>query len=217
MSAPSTVFVVDDDQAVRDSLTNLLSAADIRVEAYPDAKTFLAAYRPEHPGCLVLDLQLPGMGGLHLQEELVKRGDRRPIIFLTAHGMVSHSVQALKQGAYDFLEKPADGGTLLVLITKAMHRDMEQRRHTAIQEHAQRRCATLTEREHEILQMVITGNSNKEIARLLDISHRTVELHRIRVMQKTGAKNAIELAAIAQAAGYNLEISIVNNTEPETG
>ena len=211
-----TVFIVDDDQAVRDSLRSLFDAAGYAAESYPDAEAFLAAYNPQRPGCLVLDMQMPGMGGLGLQEELAKREDRRPIIFLTAHGTVSLTVRALKNGAFDFLEKPADGGTLLSLVGKAVQKDTELRREAAFRELARRRCDSLTEREREVLRLVVTGNSNKDIARRLDISHRTVELHRMRVMQKTAAQNVIELAAIAQAARVVLKPSPANDTARET-
>ncbi len=196
----ATVFIVDDDSAVRDSLTGLITAAGYHAESYPAAEAFLDAYDPNRPGCLVLDMRMPGMGGLGLQKELANREDNRPIIFLTAHGTVPVTVSALKNGAIDFLEKPADGGELLRLVTKALQEDANLRQKATTRKQAQRRCESLTEREREILQLVVTGQSNKEIARHLDISHRTVELHRMRVMQKTGARSIIELVTIAQAA-----------------
>ena len=148
------------------------------------------------------------MGGLELQEELTKREDRRPIIFLTAHGTVQLTVRALKNGAFDFLEKPADGGALLSLVDKALQRDANERRKVMDLELAKQRCDALTERERDILRLVISGNSNKDIAHQLGISHRTVELHRMRVMQKTGAQNVIELVEIARAAGFSINHAI---------
>jgi FixJ family two-component response regulator len=215
MNDAGTIFIVDDDLAVRDSLESLFDAAGYAVEAYPDAKAFLGACGPQRPGCLVLDMQMPGMSGLDLQAALVERGDSRPIIFLTAHGTVPTTVRALKGGAFDFLEKPADGGALLNLVHRALQRDAEERRAAAQHDLARQRCDALTQRELEVLQLVIAGKSNKDIGRELDISHRTVELHRMRIMQKTGAQNVIELAAIAHAAGLIPE-PLTPDTAPET-
>lgn len=204
MKSRAAVFLVDDDSAVRDALTGLLEAAGYAVEAYPDAETFLAAYEPHRPGCLVLDMQMPGMGGLGLQAILAERRDSRPIIFLTGHATVPMTVRALKNGAFDFLEKPAEGGTLLMYVRNALRRDAEHRREAELRDQARTRCATLTSREQDILPLVAAGGSNKYIARQLGISHRTVELHRIRIMRKIGAHTLIELAAIAKAAGFSL-------------
>lgn len=215
MNDTGTVFIVDDDQAVRDSLESLFGAAGYAVEAYPDAKAFLADCGPQRPGCLVLDMQMPGMSGLDLQAALVERGDSRPIIFLTAHGTVPMTVRALKGGAYDFLEKPAEGGTLLDLVNRALQRDAAERHIAAQRDLARQHCDTLTQRELEVLQLVIAGKSNKDIGRELDISHRTVELHRMRIMQKTRAQNVIELAAIAQAAELFPESLPASDTSPE--
>jgi len=217
MSVDATVFVVDDDSAVRDALTRLLEAAGFAVEAYPDAEAFLAAYEPHRPGCLVLDMQMSGMGGVGLQAVLSERKDDRPIIFLTAHGTVPTSVRALKHGAFDFLEKPTEGGALLMCVRSALQLDAQHRREAVDRDKAQVRCATLTQREREILPLVVTGGSNKDIARQLGISHRTVELHRMRIMRKTGAHTVVELAAIAQAAGLSLNPSHGDDvTTPET-
>lgn len=204
MSDGITVFIVDDDSAVRDALTRLLEAAGYAVESYPDAEAFLAAYEPHRPGCLVLDMKMPGMSGLGLQAVLAERKDSRPIIFLTAHGTVPMTVSALKHGAFDFLEKPAKGRALLAHIRSALQQDAERRREAADRDQARVRCATLTQREREILSLVAAGSSNKGIGRQLGISHRTVELHRMRIMHKTGTQNVIELAAIAQDAGFSL-------------
>lgn len=207
MNDSCTVFIVDDDPAVRDSLTALLRAAGYAVEAYPDAEMFLAAYDPARPGCLILDMQMPGMDGLGLQTVLAERKDNRPIIFLTAHATVPTTVRALKKGAFDFLEKPTRGKTLLAHVRSALQRDADARREAADRDRARMRCATLTQREREILQLLIAGNSNKDIGHQLGISHRTVELHRMHIMQKTGAQNVIELAAIARAAGISSKLS----------
>jgi FixJ family two-component response regulator len=201
MSTDTTIFVVDDDTAVRDALTYLLEAAGYAVEAYADAGTFLASYDPRRPGCLILDMQMPGIDGLELQALLAERKDSRPIIFLTGQATVSMTARAFRHGAFDFLEKPVKGGTLLAYVRKALQQDAESRREAIIHNKAAARCATLTQRELEILPLVAACNSNKDIARQLRISHRTVEFHRMRIMYKTGARTVIELAAIAQAAG----------------
>ena len=203
MTGNNTVFIVDDDSAVLDSLTRLLKTAGYTVEAYPSAEAFLASYNPCRPGCLILDMQMPGIGGLGLQDVLSDRKDVRPIIFLTAHATVPTTIRAIKQGAFDFLEKPPNGKELLAHVRGALQRDAELRRDAAIVDQARTRCAMLTQRECEVMQMVIAGNSNKEIAQQLGISHRTVEIHRAHVMLKTGAKNGMELATIAQAAGIS--------------
>jgi len=212
MDIQSTIFIVDDDQDVRDALISLFEAAGYVTEAYPDAESFLAVYDPDRPGCLVLDMQMPGMGGLGLQEVLTKSNDRRPIIFLTAHGTVPLTVRALKSGAYDFLEKPAEGRALLDLVHEAMQCDAEKRRETVEREQARQCCSTLTRREREILRLVVAGNSNKDIGNQLGISHRTVELHRMRIMHKTGAQNVVELVNIAMTAGLAPDPSPGNNT-----
>jgi len=216
MSDTSTIFIVDDDQAVRDALSILFEAAGYVTEAFPDAETFLATYEPDRPGCLVLDMKMPGMGGLGLQASLAARGDCRTIIFLTAHGTVPTTTRAFKNGAFDFLEKPVEGGDLLAHVREALKKDEAQRRDTMERNLAQRRCALLTAREHDILPLVASGKSSKEIGCLLNISYRTVELHRMRIMQKTGAQNLIELAAITHAAGLSSEPFPKSDTTPET-
>jgi len=212
MDSAGTIFIIDDDRDVREALTSLFEAAGYLTDAYPDAETFLAAYERDRPGCLVLDMQMPGMGGLGLQKVLAERKDRRPIIFLTAHGTVPLTVRALKNGALDFLEKPAEGRALLDLVSKALQRDEERRREAAKHDLALRCCSTLTRREREILRLVVAGNSNKDIANQLGISHRTVELHRMRIMHKTGAQNVVELVNIALTAGLAPDPSPGNDT-----
>jgi len=215
MNDDNTVFIVDDDPAVRDSLSALLKAAGYAVEAHPDAEAFLAAYEPDRPGCLILDMQMPGMGGLKLQAALAERKDSRPIIFLTGHATVPTTVRALKNGAFDFLEKPTKGKTLLTHVHSALQRDAESRREAKDRDQAHMRCAMLTPRECEVLRLLIAGNSNKDIGLQLSISHRTVELHRMHIMQKTGAQNVIELAVIAKAAGMT-STPLVGNDVPSS-
>jgi two-component system response regulator FixJ len=189
----ATVFVVDDDQAVRDSLQQLLQAVGLRVQTYVSARDFLLAYRPDTPGCLVLDIRMPGMGGLDLQAQLVEQGVQLPIIFLTGHGDVPAAVRALKAGAMDFLQKPVNSQSLLDLVQQAIRRDGEARAQSAERSEVVRRLATLTPREREVLDRMVAGKANKVIAVELAISERTVEFHRGKIMKKMCARSLAEL------------------------
>lgn len=191
MSAQPKVYVVDDDAAVRNGLTAMFDAAGLPVEAFSSAKDFLAAYRPEWSGCLVLDVSMPDVSGPDLQAELNRRGAQMPIIFLTAHGDIPMTVTAIKAGAVDFLTKPADGAVLLKRVRAALARSTQMAEG----------LAKLTEREREVMTRVAAGLASKEIARELAISHRTVEIHRARVMQKMKARSVLELADLARALG----------------
>lgn len=197
MSEP-TVFLVDDDPAVRDALALLLSTAGFSVEVSASGEEFLETIRPGRSGCIILDMTMPGMSGFDVQTELAARHIQLPIIFLTAHGSIPMSVQALKAGAADFLEKPADGAALIERVRNALAEDADAARVRA-------RFGQLTGREREIMARVAAGLSNKEIARQLDISHRTVEVHRARLLEKMGARSAVELAAMAKICGLDLE------------
>ena len=191
------MFVVDDDEAVRDSLTLLLEAEGLVTEGFDNAQSFLEAYRPERRGCLILDVRMPGMNGLELQRRLNQSGASLPVIFITGHGDVPMSVKALKGGALDFLEKPFHGGELLALIHKAFLQDARSRRERAAKRQIADRYARLTPREREVMRWVTYGKSNKEIAAALGVSHRTVEIHRARVMEKMDASSLPELVAMA--------------------
>ncbi len=201
MNSPAIVSVVDDDPAVRDSLSALLGSAGYTARVYGDAQAFLAAYLPGQVGCLVLDVQMAGMSGPALQTELVRRGADVPIIFLTAYGDVPTSVQAMKLGAVDFLMKPVVGAELLERIHAALTRSRHAQDEASRRQALQARLEELTPREREVMAMVVMGWPNKVIARELGISYRTVEIHRTRVMQKTGAGNLTELARFAEVAG----------------
>lgn len=200
MSAP-TVFIVDDDAAVRDSLALLLETAGLAVEAYDGAAAFLAAWRAGRSGCLILDLRMPGLSGPELQVELKRRGVVLPVIFLTAHGDIPTTVQAMQRGAMDFLTKPVVGAELLKRVHQALERSAELSEQASAARTARERLDGLTPREREIMLLAVAGRPNKEIARALGISHRTVEIHRARVMQKTGAASLIELSRMAAACG----------------
>lgn len=195
-----TVYLVEDDDAVRDSLAQVLEGAGLPVRAYASGEAFLAAYRGDPGGCAVLDVRLPGMSGPELQEALAARGADIPIIFLTGHADVPLAVRALKAGAYDFLEKPARNAALLDRVRSAL--EFQRTRHDekfSVGE-ARRHFELLTERERAILLKVVAGRSSKEIARDLGISHRTVEVHRANIMRKTRAENTIQLVRLVDAA-----------------
>lgn len=196
-----TVYVVEDDAAVRDALAQLLEGKRFRVKLFESAERFLEACGPGQAGCLVLDMRLPGMNGIDLQAALAARGIHLPIIFLTGHGDVPSSVRALRAGAVDFLQKPAESRTLLARVGEALAQDAARRLERASQDAAHNALKELTVREREVLPLMLAGHSSKDIARRLAISHRTVEIHRARVMRKTGAETLVELAAIARAAG----------------
>jgi len=193
------VFVIDDDDAVRESLTRLLEAHRLQVRSYGSAEEFLGALRPNASGCLLLDVRLPRMSGPELQATLAARGMRLPIIFLTGQGDIPMSVRALQAGALDFLEKPVAGELLVERVRAALRAEAKQRREEAHVESARVSYMQLTPREREVMGFVAAGHSSKEIARRLGISHRTVEIHRTRVMHKMHATNLIELAAAAAA------------------
>ncbi|MGB5179870.1 MAG: response regulator [Gammaproteobacteria bacterium] len=202
MTAPeATVFLVDDDDAVRDALELLLDSVGISTESYSSATAFLDHYDPDRPGCLVLDIRMPAMSGMELQAALAGKGVNIPIIFLSGHGNVPMSAKAFRSGAVDFLEKPFDENVLLERIHEAIRLDRANRGATARRVSASTRLATLTRREHEVMLLIVTGHANKDIAMKLDLSHRTIETHRGRIMEKTGAQSLTELIQIALASG----------------
>ena len=180
------VHVVDDDEALRDSLRWLLESAGHSVATYATAEGFLATYDPEQSGCLVLDIRMPGMSGLELQDELKRRSHTIPIIFITGHGDVPMAVSAVKKGAIEFIEKPFNDQAFLILVDNALALDAELRRAAA-------RLLTLTQREREVMERVVAGKRNKDIATELSVNIKTVEAHRARLMQKMGVDSRAEL------------------------
>ncbi len=183
----STVFIVDDDQAIRHAMELLMQSVGVDYEIYHSAYDFLAAFSPEKAGCLVLDIRMPGLGGLELQDKLIEMRSSLPIIFITGHGDVPMAVEAMQKGAVDFIQKPVRDQELLDRIGEALKTDQEHR--TEREEHAevQNRINKLTKREHEVFDLVVTGKPNKVIAYELGVSQRTVEIHRARVMEKMQA------------------------------
>lgn len=187
------VHVVDDSREVCDALAYLLRSADLACRTYASADDFLDQYDPAQPGCLVLDVRLPGMSGMELQAELRRRELDIPIIIMTGHGDVPMAVQALKAGAVDFLEKPCDGQALLNLVRQALDRDAQTRADQHDQATIRARLQALTPREYEVMTHIVRGRLNKQVATKLDVSHRTIEVHRKRVMEKMRAGSLAEL------------------------
>jgi FixJ family two-component response regulator len=188
-----TVFVVDDDDAVRQSLKLLFKSAGIAAEAAGSAQEFLSSYEASHPGCLVLDVRMPGMSGLEMQHELNVRGAMIPVIFITGHGDIPMAVEAMQHGAFDFLQKPFRDQELLDRVQRALSRDADNRvrmRHT---DRIRERLSSLSPRELEVLELVTQGKANKMVAGDLGVSQRTVEIHRAHVMQKMEAGSLAEL------------------------
>jgi FixJ family two-component response regulator len=204
MNPTPIVYIVDDDEAARDSVAMLLELHGFRVAAFASARAFLEKAGPEDAGCVLIDLRMPGMDGLALQGEMRRRGLGLPTIFLSAHGDIPSSVMAIKGGAANFLTKPAEPAALLDAIRAAMLESDALRARSLVGKSATARLATLTGREREVMALVIQGLSNKEIGRVLGISHRTVDIHRANLMHKAGAHNLLDLIRVAGAAGAGL-------------
>jgi FixJ family two-component response regulator len=196
-----TVVVVDDDAAIRKAVSRLLRSAGIAVAVFESPTEFLAQFDPNMPGCLVLDLAMPGFNGLQLQTALAEKGSLIPIIFLTGTGDVSKSVQAMKGGAFDFLTKPVNAKNLLPAIRAAIERDAVARREQAKLSEIRARLDTLTPRERELLEHVVAGKLNKQIAGDLGITEATVKMHRARVMAKMKVQSVAELARWTERCG----------------
>lgn len=190
------VHIVDDDEAIRDALSWLLQSRDVPTESWETAEDFLAAWTPDLAGCLLLDIRMEGMTGLELFDRLRECGCRLPVIFLTGHGDVPIAVAALKKGARDFVEKPFNDNDLVDRVIEALAFDAEQRVREAGQASVAARLATLTQRERQVMDLVVAGKLNKVIADDLGISMRTVEVHRAHVFEKMGVKTAVELARL---------------------
>lgn len=202
-----TVFVVDDDQAMRSSLKWLIESTGMQVKTYGSADEFLRSYFPGRAGCLLLDVRMPGMSGLELQAHLAQEDSQLPVIMITGHGDVSMAVKAMKSGAVDFIEKPFHDEALLASIRNALEFDERQRVLRSQRAEIAVRLATLTPREHEVMDMVTEGQANKEIAAVLGVTAKTVEAHRARVMDKMHASSLAELVRMALIAGGDVESS----------
>jgi FixJ family two-component response regulator len=192
-----TVFIVDDDEAVRDSIRELALSVALAAEGFPSAKDFLAAYDPARPGCLVLDIRMAHMSGLALQAKLTEMGSKLPIVFITAHSDVPTAVEAMRAGASGFVTKPYREQELLDNINEALARDAAIRNASNRGSRFAAALESLTAREREVMDLAVSGLASKVIAQRLGISHRTVELHRSRVLEKLGAESMTELIRIA--------------------
>ena len=199
----SVVFVVDDDASMRGALENLIGSVGLEVRAFASPQEFLRAERPDAPGCLVLDVRLPGKSGLAFQEDLVKAGIAVPVIFITGHGDIPMSVRAMKAGAVEFLTKPFQDQEILDAIHAALERDRERRRDAAVVGELKTRYATLTEREREVMKLVAAGRANKQVAADLGISEVTVKVHRGQAMRKMRARSLPELVRMADRLGLH--------------
>jgi len=195
-----TVFVVDDDEGVRRALSWLLSF-DFRVQAYASPAEFLDAIRPETPGCILLDLSFPGVSGLEVQARLLEAGRHQPVIFLSGQGSVRASVQAMRAGALDFIEKPWENDKLIDTVRRALERDREMRMRRDAVDDISRRVASLTPRESEVFRQVIAGRLNKQIAAELGTAEKTIKVHRARVMHKMSVRSVAELTRVAALIG----------------
>lgn len=201
MTKSGTVFVVDDDQAARDSLAALLGVAGHQVHTFQDGAAFLSVMTPETQGCVILDIRMPGMTGLDVHETMKDRHIALPVILVTGHGDIAMAVKAIKNGAYGFIEKPYRADHLLGEVANALEHDAEQRlRATLPKSEIERRLAALTPREAEVMAGVTQGLMNKQIAGELGISDRTVEIHRARVMEKMQAGSLAELIRLSVLA-----------------
>lgn len=204
MSNPPVIYIVDDDPSVRRALERLLQARPCRVRAFGSAAEFLAAHDPEPAGCIILDLALPELSGLEVQEYLMAIGCHRPVIFLTGNGDIATSVRAMKVGAVNFLTKPVESLKLFCALQEALDIDARQRRADSLRIMLEQRLKTLTRRERQVLEQVVAGRLNKQIAADLGTVEKTIKVHRARVMQKMGVRSLAELVRFAALAGDDI-------------
>ena len=206
MPPDPTVFVIDDDQAMRRSMKWLVESVGLQAEVFESAAGFLEAYDPQRPGCVVIDVRMPNMGGLELQERLAQLGCSLPVIVMTAFGDVPTAVKAMKHGALDFVEKPFNDQQMLDTINNAIASNLETRRLQASRQAVETTLERLTPREKEVLRLVVLGMSNKHVARQLGIVPKTVEAHRAQVMEKMQADSLADLvrkvALVERSEGY---------------
>lgn len=197
MNAQPTVFIVDDDSAMRDSLGFLIGSVGRKVETYASAEEFLDAYDNERPGCIVLDVRMPGLSGLELMEKLGEDRFAPPVVLITGHGDIPMAVRALKAGAFDFIEKPFSDQVLLERIQQALQQDTSDRASEHDRSDIERRAARLTTRENQVFELVVDGKPNKVVASELGLSQKTVEVHRAHVMEKMRAESFADLVKMA--------------------
>jgi FixJ family two-component response regulator len=206
-SAP-TVYLVDDDPDLLKAIERLLQSVGLKVATFLSPHEFLESYDRNAPGCLVLDLALPGLSGLELQRALEHEASPLPIVFLTGRGDIATSVQAMKHGAADFLTKPVDDTELIAAIHEALARDQALRRARSEREHVAKRIAALTERERQVLEQIVAGRLNKQIAAELGTAEKTIKFHRANLMRKMGVRAVADLVKLAERAGIGSMPSI---------
>lgn len=214
-----TVFIVDDDQAVARSLRWLIESIQLKVETFASAQAFLDGYVAAKPACLVLDVRMPGMSGIELQERLTMQRIRVPIIFITGHGDVQMAVRAVQAGAFDFIEKPFNDQDLLDRIQRAISFDSEQRARDSQRARLSALFAGLTTREREVMDLVVEGMSNKAVANALGLSAKTVEVHRAKVMEKMNARSVSDLVKMSMLNNSSVQaaaLSTANSDRPAT-
>lgn len=204
MSPNRHIAIVDDDDAIRDALSWLFSTRNHSVQLFASAEDLLANYNPDEFGCLILDVRMPGMGGMELFSKLQERAYTPPVVFLTGHGDVPMAVAALKQGAADFIEKPFSDNDIVDLVEGCLSLDLMNRSEWENRTAVGERLACLTPRETEVMKLILTGRLNKQIADDLSISMKTVEVHRARILEKMQVKTAMELAARLRDAGVDV-------------
>lgn len=197
----AAVYVVDDDASVRKAMTRMFTSLGFQVASFGTAREFLDYQREDVPGCLLLDIQMPGQTGIELQEELVEHGVDLPVVFMTAHGDIPLTVTAMRSGAVDFLPKPVDEQQLVRTVQQAIERHAIERTENIVQHEFRRQVATLSKREYEVMTLVIGGMLNKQIARRLGITEHTVKVHRGRVMEKTGVSSVADLVRLCESSG----------------
>jgi two-component system response regulator FixJ len=205
-SASPVIYVVDDDDGMRRALDTLLSTVGYKTAVYSRPTEFLANFKADAPGCLVLDIRMPDMSGLEVQQQLNRMGSMMPVIFITGHGDVPMAVQAMKEGAFEFIQKPFRDQDLLDRINHALKQDAENRSTVARRAEVQHRLQTLTPRERQVMDMVVDGAANKVIAIDLNLSERTVEIHRAKVMEKMGARSVAHLV--------KLQLTLTDDAQP---
>ena len=200
-TSPAKVFIVDDDQAVRNSLRLLFKTVNIDAVTFESGDAFLHEYDGDWQGCVVLDIRMPGTSGLEVQKALQERGNNLPVIFITGHGDVPMAVEAMQQGAFDFVQKPFRDQELVDRVSQALNQNQEMQEAALYRRQVQNCYAELTPREKEVMECVVKGQANKVIAMDLDVSQRTVEIHRARVMEKMRARSLADLVRMALALG----------------
>ncbi|MGQ5719477.1 response regulator transcription factor [Pseudochrobactrum asaccharolyticum] len=198
-----TVHIVDDDEAIRDSLSWLFRSRGVGVVTWPSGEDFLKDWTPDLQGCILLDMRMEGMSGLEVFDRLISLQARQPVIFLTGHGDIPLAVECLKQGAADFLEKPFNDNNLVDRVLDALHKAKERAASDRQRDELRRKRAQLSPRENEVLSMILEGLLNKQIADKLDITVRTIEVHRAHIMEKMDARNAVELARLISFTEQN--------------